>query len=142
MLPPLPGFYTVQYQAGPPLLRGKVLRPLSATELTESCELVLGWAQHYSCPFWLLDGRLEEVQPFDVYEWLREEFLPRAHKVLGRVPCIAFVAEPELWLALQARGYAPPAPIVLSAAFRASWFTAEEEGVAWLMQFRSTIGLD
>ena len=141
MPPLLPSFYTVQYQAAPPLLRGRVLRPLSATEFTESCELVLGWAQHHHCPFWLLDGRLDTAHPFDVYEWLREEFLPRAHHTLGRVPCLAFVAQPEFWQALRARSYALPAPVVLSAAFRANWFTAEDEALFWLAQFRPAIGM-
>ena len=138
---PLPPYYAVHYQAQPPLLRGTVLRPLSATEFTEVCEVVLAWAQHYDCPFWLLNGRADAVHPLDVYEWLREEFLPHAHKVLGRVPCLAFIAEPDFWLALQAQYYAPPAPAVLSAAYRANWFTEEVEALAWLVQFRPTIGM-
>ena len=34
-----------------------------------------------------------------------------------------------------------PAPVVLSAAFRANWFTAEAEALAWLAQFRPAIGM-
>ena len=140
MPPPIPSFYTLQYQAAPPLLRCQVLRPLSTTEFTESCELILGWAQHYHCPFWLLDGRLDDVKPLDLYDWLREDFLPHAYRALGRVPCLAFVAQAEFWLALQARGYALPPPVVLSATFRANWFTTEGEALAWLAQFRPAIG--
>lgn len=141
MLPTLPGYYTVQYLAQPPLLHGMVRRPLSATEFTETCELLLAWAQHHDCPFWLLDGRLDaEPQPLDVYEWLRDEFLPRVHKTLGRIPCLAFLARPELWLALRAHHYAPAPPVVLSAAARTGWFTNEAEALAWLAQFRLGIG--
>jgi hypothetical protein len=141
MLPAPPSYYAVQYQAQPALLRGRVLRPLSATDFTEVSELLLAWGQHYDCPFWLLDGRVDtQPQPLDVYEWLREEFLPRVHRALGRVPCVAFLAQPELWLALNALSYAPPTPVILSAAYRANWFTKEEDALAWLAQFRPTIG--
>jgi hypothetical protein len=141
MLPTPPSYYAVQYQAQPALLRGCVLRPLSATDFTEVSELLLAWARHYACPFWLLDGRVDtQPQPVDVYEWLREEFLPRVQQSLGRIPCIAFVAQPELWQALNALSYAPPAPIVLSAAYRANWFTTEKDALAWLGQFRPAIG--
>jgi hypothetical protein len=140
MLPVLP-YYAVHYQPHPPLLRGTVQRPLSATEFTEACEAVLAWAQHYDCPFWLLDGRADVVQPLDLYEWLREDFLPHAHKVLDRVPYLAFIGESDFWLALQAQHYAPSATWVLSAAYRANWFTTEEAGVAWLAQFRPAIGI-
>ncbi|MDO7885689.1 hypothetical protein [Hymenobacter cheonanensis] len=141
MLPTLPGYFAVHYQAQPALLQGKMLRPLSATEFTEVSELLLAWAKHYTCPFWLLDGRVDSVpQPLDMYEWLRDEFFPRVHLSLGRIPCVAFLAQPELWLALNARGYALPAPIILSAAYRANWFTDEAEALAWLAQFRPAIG--
>jgi hypothetical protein len=141
MLPDPPSYYTVQYQAQPALLRGRVLRPLSATDFTEVGELLLAWGQHYDCPFWLLDGRVDtRPQPLDVYEWLREEFLPRVHQGLGRIPCVAFLAQPEMWLALNTRGYAPPAPVILSSAYRANWFTNEEDALAWLAQFRPAIG--
>ncbi|QKG58743.1 hypothetical protein GKZ68_20190 [Hymenobacter sp. BRD128] len=142
MPPAPPCYYAVRYQSQPPLLHGTVRQPLSTTEFIEACELLLAWAQHYHCPFWLLDGRADPTpQRLDVYEWLRDEFLPRVHRALGRVPCLAFVAQPELWLALQAQHYAPPAPIVLSAAYRANWFTSEAEALAWLMQFRPAIGV-
>ena len=49
-------YYSVQYQVSPALVRGVVLRPLSETEFTESCELLLMQAQRYGCPFWLLDS--------------------------------------------------------------------------------------
>ena len=114
---PTPSYYAAQ-------------RPFSATEFTKACAVVLAWAQHYSCPFWLLDGRADVLHPLDVYEWLREDFLPNAHQVLGRVPYLAFIAQPNFWLALQAQHYAPAAPRVLSAAYRANWFTTEEAGLA------------
>ncbi|GAA4494282.1 hypothetical protein GCM10023172_04120 [Hymenobacter ginsengisoli] len=141
MLPSAPGYYAVQYQAQPALLRGRVLRPLSATEFTEVSELLLAWARHYDCPFWLLDGTIDtKPQPLDVYEWLRDEFFPRVHRSLGRIPCVAFIAQPDMWLALKAFSYAPPAPVVLSAAYRANWFTNEAEALAWLAHFRPAIG--
>jgi len=139
---PAPHCYQVQYQAQPPLLRGTVRCSMSAVEFTESCELLLAVAQEHSCPFWLLDGRADNVgHSNDVYEWMREEFLPRTHRVLGRVPCLAFVAHPEFWQALQARHYVLPSPLTVSASFRTNWFVDEAEALAWLAQFRPAIGV-
>ncbi|AMJ64987.1 hypothetical protein [Hymenobacter sp. PAMC 26628] len=129
-------YYTAHYQASPPLIRGQVLRPLSVTEFTEACELLLATARPHGCPYWLLDGRADSAdRPGDVYEWLVEEFLPRARKVLGHMLCVAFMAEPDFWAALQARSFAQPAPKV-TATFRAGWFTDETAALAWLDQQR------
>ncbi len=142
-MPPVsPRCYQVVYQPHPALLRGTVLCELSDVELTESCELVLAVAQQHHCPFWLLDGRADQVgHSTEVYDWLREEFLPRAYQVLDRVPCVAFLAKPDFWQQLQARGYTPTNPISAPAAFRTSWFVCEAEALAWLAQFRPTIGV-
>ncbi|RZK99157.1 MAG: hypothetical protein EOO62_25190 [Hymenobacter sp.] len=135
-------YYAVHYQASPPLIRGTVRHPLSATEMTEACEMLLEHAQRHCCPFWLLDGRADAPgRPTDVYEWMTEEFLPRVHRTLGRVPCLAFIAQPSFWEDLQARHYATPAPALLSATYRTSCFVAEAEAVLWLNQFRPTLGL-
>jgi len=131
-------FYAVQYQAHPPLMRGTVLRPLSVAEFTEACELLLAEAQTHRCPYWLLDGRADEnTRPLSMYEWLGEDFLPRVHRALGSVPCLAFLARPEFWQALQAQGYANDAPTLRPAVFRAGWFTDEPTALAWLNQLRS-----
>jgi hypothetical protein len=130
-------YYTVTYQAHPPLLRGVVLRPLSVAEFTEACELLLTEAQSHNCPYWLLDGRNDEnTRPLDMYEWLGDDFLPRVHRALGTIPCLAFMARPEFWRALQAQGYAHSAPTLKPAIFRAGWFTDEVAALAWLSQFR------
>jgi hypothetical protein len=142
MPPTSPRCYRVDYQPQPALLRGTVLCTLTDVEFTESCELVLDIAQQHHCPFWLLDGRADASgHPNDVYNWMREEFLPRTYQVLGRVPCVAFLAQPTFWDALQARHYAPQDPVTVSAAFRTSWFVEEAEALAWLAQFRPTIGV-
>jgi hypothetical protein len=133
----MPHFYTVAYQAHPPLVRGVVLRPLSVIEFTEACEMLLAEAQAHSCPYWLLDGRVDEnTRPLDMYEWLGEDFLPRVHRALGTIPCLAFMARPEFWLALQAHGYANDTPTLQPSVFRAGWFTDETAALAWLSQFR------
>jgi hypothetical protein len=130
-------FYAVTYQAQPPLVRGVVLRPLSVAEFTEACELLLAEAQAHKCPYWLLDGRADEnTRPLDMYEWLGEDFLPRVHRALDAVPCLAFMARPEFWHALQAQGYANSAPTLQPSVFRAGWFTDEAAALAWLSQFR------
>jgi hypothetical protein len=131
-------FYTVTYQAHPPLVRGVVLRPLSVAEFAEACELLLAEAQMRSCPYWLLDGQADAptARPFDMYEWLSEDFMPRVHQALGAVPCLAFVARPEFWQALQAQGYASGIPSLQPPVFRAGWFTDEVTALAWLSQFR------
>jgi len=136
MSTPSQSFYAVHYQPAPALLRGTVLRPLSTLEFTETCETLLAAAQQYRCPYWLLDGRLDtDSRPHDVYWWLSDEFLPRVHRVLGRVPTLAFIARPEFWDALRARSYAPP--IVIAGTFRASWFTDEGTALAWLATHRT-----
>ncbi|TVT41912.1 hypothetical protein FNT36_10865 [Hymenobacter setariae] len=130
-------FYTVQYQAHPPLVRGVVLRPLSIAEFTEACELLLTESQARQCPYWLLDGRADEnTRPLNMYEWLGEDFLPRVHRALGTVPCLAFMAQPKFWQALQAQGYANDAPTLQPSVFRAGWFIDEAAALTWLDQFR------
>jgi hypothetical protein len=133
-------YYSVHYQASPALIRGTVRHPLSATEMTEACEMLLEHAQRHDCTYWLLDGRADAPgRPTDVYEWMTEEFLPRVHRTLGRVPCLAFVAQATFWEELQARSYAPPA--LLSSTYRTGWFVDEATAQAWLNQFRPTLGL-
>lgn len=130
-------FYATHFQARPLLVWGRVLRPLSATEFTEACEMLLAQARPHRCPFWLLDGRADDTsRPPDVYEWLTEEFLPRVRRALGRVPTLAFVAQPLFWNALQAQSYAPPPPVLVSGVFRANWFTDEATALTWLNSFR------
>ena len=138
MSTPSQPFYMVRYQHAPALLRGTVLRPLTTIEFTEACEMLLAAAQEHHCPYWLLDGRADaDARPPDVYEWLSDEFLPRVHRVLGRVPTLAFVARPEFWQALRARSYAPP--LVIASTFRASWFTDERAALAWLATYRTVL---
>jgi len=50
------------------------------------------------------------------------------HRVLGRVPTLAFIAQPEFWNALCAKSYAPP--LVIAGTFRAGWFTNEGAALA------------
>ncbi|MDJ0364807.1 hypothetical protein QMK33_06555 [Hymenobacter sp. H14-R3] len=134
-------YYSVHYQATPPLIRGTVRHPLSATEMTEACEMILEHAQRHNCPYWLLDGRADASgRPTDVYEWLAEEFLPRVHRTLGRVPCLAFIAQAEFWQELRAHHYAPPTAALQLATYRAGWFVDETTAQAWLNQFRPALG--
>ncbi|OGX90470.1 hypothetical protein [Hymenobacter coccineus] len=135
-MPPSLSYYAAHYQAYPPLVHGQVLRPLSVTEFTEVCELLLATARPHGCPYWLLDGRADSAdRPGDVYEWLVEDFLPRARRTLVHVLYVAFVAEPAFWATLQLRSFAQPAATV-AATFRAGWFTSEAEALAWLDQQR------
>jgi hypothetical protein len=132
-------FYSVCFEAQPPLLRGVVQRPMSIPEFIEACEMLYRAAQQHRCPFWLLDGRADspEIRPLDVYTWLTDEFLPQVRQSLGRLPCLAFIAQPGFWQALQARHYAMPRPMQLSPAFWVNWFTTEDEALDWLHQFRT-----
>ena len=131
-------FYAVRYQPAPALLRGTVLRPLSTLEFTEACEMLLAAALEHHCPYWLLDGRADvDARSPDVYEWLSDEFLPRVHRVLGRVPTLAFLAYPEFWHTLRARSYAPP--VVIAGTFRAGWFTDEGTAMQWLANYRTVL---
>ena len=124
-------FYTITYQAQPPLVRGVVLRPLWVAEFTEACELLLAEAQTQNCPYWLLDGRGDEnMRPLDMYEWLVGDFLPRVRRALGTVPCLAFMARPEFWRTLQAQGYANDTLPLQPTVFRAGWFTDETAALA------------
>ena len=143
MPPPASSFYMVSYQAHPPVVRGKALRPLSVVEFTEACELLLAQAQTHRCRYWLLDGRADEnIRPPAVYSWLLEEFLPRAYKTLGRVPCLAFVARPELQQAIRANSRLIPTPPSQPAAMQTHWFTSEEEALKWLHLLRAIAGAE
>ena len=133
MLTHVAEFYEVRFEARPPLLRGRVLRPLSVIEFTEVCELLLEEARRHRCPYWLLDGRADEpVRPADVYGWLNEDFLPRVRVALGEAPYLAFVARPDFWKLLQAQAYGSLAPAQPSPAFHSNWFTDEATALAWL----------
>ena len=72
-----------------------------------------------------------------MYEWLSDEFLPRVHRVLGRVPTLAFVASPEFWRSLRARSFAPH--MVMAGTFRAAWFTDEDAALSWLATYRTVL---
>lgn len=139
---PLPSsFYGLAYQTGPPLLRGKVLRPLTVQEFTEAGEILLTEARRQDCPYWLLDGRadLPRRQPA-LYDWLEDEYLPRVRRELGRLPVVALLATASVWQQVQAQGNAAPTRSVLSAAFRLQWFTEEPPALAWIDQYRSSTG--
>lgn len=137
MPPPSPRFYAVHYQAHPPLVWGVVLRPMSAPEFTEACELLLAEARRHHCLYWLLDGRADaDIRPPDIHHWLVEEFLPRARRVLTQVPYLAFLAQAGAWEAAQERHFAPVEPLLA----RANWFTAEPEARAWLDAHRPPPG--
>ncbi|WP_310395011.1 hypothetical protein [Hymenobacter sp.] len=139
MLSLMPHYYSVHYQAQPPLIRGLVLRPLTATEFTEACELLLAQAQEHDCPYWLLDGRADEnIRPPALFQWLVEDFLPRVPKVLGRVPCLAFVAQPRFWREFQARNSTPDSPGLFVPGFRTGLFTEEAMALDWLDTFRTS----
>ena len=138
MSTPFPPFYAVHYQRVPALLRGTVLRPLSALEFTETCEMLMAAARQHRCPYWLLDGRADaDTRPAAVYEWLIDEFLPRVHRVVGRVPTLAFIARPDFWDSLRTRSLA--SPIVIAGTFRANWFTDEDSALAWLATYRTAL---
>jgi len=129
-------YYLASYDAHPPVVRGVALRPLSVVEFTEACEMLLAQAQANQCRYWLLNGQADaNVRPPDVYDWLLEEFLPRAHKLLGRVPCLAFVARPDFQHAIRANSRLLPIP-TQPAAIQISWFTNEADGLAWLNHLR------
>ena len=124
-------FYEVRFEARPPLLRGRVLRPLSEVEFTEVCELLLAQARPHRCAWWLLDGRADAgSRSPQVYEWMKEDFLPRVRRALGRPPSLAFLARADFWQELRAQSYAPPQ--LQSPSFQASWFTDEATALAWL----------
>ncbi len=54
---PLADYFEARFEARPPLLRGRVGRPLSEGEFTAAAELMLALARRHHCPFWLLDSR-------------------------------------------------------------------------------------
>ena len=130
-LPILP-FYHVTVEADPRVVCGAARRPLSAEEITASCELLLATARRHVCPHWLLDGRHHrDEQPADLHAWMREEYFPRVRAALGRPVCVAFLVPPAVWAGLAAKGYDNPLDWHSPAA-RLAWFTAEAPARAWL----------
>ncbi|MCC3160477.1 hypothetical protein LJ737_24785 [Hymenobacter sp. 15J16-1T3B] len=130
-------FYAVEYSAHPPLLRGRDTRPLSAEEITETCELLLATAQRYECSYWLLDGRSHQgEQPRELHDWMREEYFPRVRRELAKPPCIAFLVPPFVWAGLVAQGYEQPLND-FSHGVHMGWFTDEAPALAWLDRRRA-----
>ncbi|MBC6609244.1 hypothetical protein H8B13_20665 [Hymenobacter sp. BT188] len=133
-------YYTVAYHPDPPLLKGRDRRPLSAEEITETCEVLLATAAHYRCRYWLLDGRAhQQAQPQELHAWMQEEYFPRVRAALGGQPCIAFLVPFFVWEGLSAQGYAQPLDS-LAHGVRMGWFTQEEEALAWLARQRERQG--
>ena len=132
MLPASLSYYDLLYQGRPPLLRGYNQRPLSAEEITHTCEALLATALHYDCRHWLLDGRShQQAQPRELHEWMQEEYFPRVRAHLKGQPCIAFLVPRFVWEGLPAQGYENPLDS-FAHDVRMGWFTAEEEALAWL----------
>ena len=135
---PASNFFQTRFEAAPPLLRGQALRPMSVAEFTEVGELLLLEARRSGCPFWLLDGRADQLreQPA-LHHWVEDEYLPRVHVALGRPLVVAFLVSAAVWAQLQLQGIAVPTLVpTLSAAFRTAWFTEEAPAQIWLNQFR------
>lgn len=129
-------FYRLDYQPTPPLLRGTVPHPLTDAEYAGVCELQLAEALHYRCPWWLLDGRADgPPRPAQLYEWLQDDLLPRAHRGLVQQPTVAFMASAAFWQELKARRLVPN--LVFSGSFRSGWFTDEAPALAWLARCRA-----
>ena len=135
MLASIADYFTACFQPEPFLLRGQVHRPMTESEFTEACELMLVLAQRQHCPFWLLDSQRDaNTRAPDVYDWLTDEFLPRVRRNLGQAPCIAFVAPASFWHELQATA---PLPLAQpGVAYRARAFTQEFEAQEWLQALR------
>jgi hypothetical protein len=139
-LPAPLSYYAVSYHCDPPYVRGCDLRPLSAEEITETCEVLLATARHYECQYWLLDGRSHQrAQPQALHHWMQEEYFPRVRAALGGQPCIAFLVPPFVWEGLPAQGYAQPLDS-LAHGVRMGWFTQEQEALHWLAQQRERQG--
>jgi hypothetical protein len=141
LLPPplLPAlhFYQIDYSADPPLLTGRNDRPLTAEEITETCELLLAAATQQACPYWLLDGRShQQAQPQALHDWMLEEFFPRAQARLGRVVCVAFLVPPFVLAGLPSLGYQEPHNWLTPSA-RMGWFSEVPSAQAWLAQQRA-----
>ncbi len=130
-------FYGITFEPAPPLLHGRVLRPMTVLEFTEVGEELLTAAQRTNCPYWLLDGRADRSrQQPELYQWLEDDYLPRVRLALGRPPIVAFLGTTLLWQQVQAQGTAAPDASLLSPAFRAQWFTDEAVAKGWLDTFR------
>ena len=130
-------FYRITSEVSPPLLYGRVLRPMSVLEFTQAGEELLTEARRTQCPYWLLDGRADHSrQQPELYHWLEDDYLPRVWTVLGRPPVIAFLATPALWHQVQAQGAAAPDTTVFAAAYRVQWFTETLAAQTWLNQHR------
>jgi hypothetical protein len=130
-------FYHVVAEADPPVVYGVGQRPLSAEEITHSCELLLATARRHACPYWLLDGRHHRGTPTAaLHAWIREEYFPRVRDVLGRPVCVAFLVPPEVQKRLGDKGYVDPLD-EHSPAARMAWFTDEALARAWLARQRA-----
>lgn len=128
-------YYRLEYQPTPPLLCGTVVRPLTDVEYTGIFELQLAEALHHHCPWWLLDGRADgPPRSAQLYEWLQDDLLLRAHRGLLQQPTVAFIAQPAFWRELKSQRLIPN--LIFAGTFRRGWFTDEESALAWLARCR------
>ena len=136
LLPSVLPFYAVTYHANPPLLRGLSLRALNPEELTETCEVLLTAAQHFGCPYWLLDGRANpDGQPPSLRQWLREEYFPRVRAALGLPLHVAYLVTPEFRAVIDQLGLGQVDELQPAVGW-VGWFTQEATALAWLEQQR------
>ena len=134
---PATDFYAVHYQEKQALLRGYLLRSLSAQELTEACEMMLMAALRHDCRYWLLNGSADcRRPPFDVHSWLEEEYLPRVLAALGRPPCLAYVL-PLHWQKGPGMSHGALTNTAPTAMHQMKLFENEASAISWLEQCRT-----
>ncbi|KUG09073.1 hypothetical protein ASU33_19825 [Solirubrum puertoriconensis] len=132
-------FYTVEYTANPPLLRGTTRRLLTEEEITASVELVLVQAQQHGCRYWLLAGELPLQGYSDaLHTWMREDYFPRVEETLPGIVAIAMLLPPGQEVDLDAQGYVQPLD-VLRPGVRTEWFATPDSALIWLAQIRERV---
>ncbi len=134
-LPTLP-FFSVSYQARPPLLRAGATRALTFAEVMETLEVLLVHAAHHRCPYWVVDRRIgPHEEPAELHSWMQEDYFPRVRAVLGQPPQVAFLVTPAELARLQAHRATAPQDWH-TPAVHFGWFTQPPAAAAWLQAQR------
>jgi len=118
-------FLALRYRADLHLLVGRWQRPVSAAEVRQGYQAILGAACQANCPYWQLDLRGRNAPDAATRQWITGEFLPHLAGQLGGPVCLGYLLSPSL---LQHLGSPTDGPV--SVVF----FAEEGSLTAWLTQ--------
>lgn len=126
-----PDYLTITYRADLRMIVARWLRPTSSPETREGYHFILKAGVHFSCPYWLLDGRRRLPADAETTNWALFEFFPQASAQLGQRVCLSQLLSPSYQ---QATDAIPAIQQLEEAphAYQMRRFNDEAQAVDWL----------